>query len=244
MKYLAVITARGGSKGIPGKNTKPLNGKPLILYTVEAARKVFRDQQIYVSTDSQEIKEMVESSGLEVPFLRPAELATDTSNSEDVLKHAIKEAVKKGLVFDAVVLLQPTSPFRNEEHIQAAIKQFEKHPDSLLLSVTEAKENPYYTLMEEDKEGFLQKSKEAAFKRRQECPTVWNVNGAIYIFSTDEFKTLGFKNMKKMKYPMNKVSSIDIDDIDDWFLAESLLKNGYNPTNPETRNQKPETRNQ
>jgi len=244
VNYLAVITARGGSKGIPGKNTKPLNGKPLILYTVEAARKVFRGQYIYVSTDSQEIKNTVESTGLEVPFLRPAELAMDTSSSEDVLKHAITEAIQRGLVFDAVVLLQPTSPFRNHEHIQAAIKQFEKHPDSLVLSVTEAKENPYYTLMEEDSEGFLQKSKESTFTRRQECPRVWNVNGAIYIFPTDEFKTLSLKNMKKLKYPMNKVSSIDIDDVDDWFLAESLLKNGYNPTKPETNNQKPETRNQ
>ena len=237
MKYLAVITARGGSKGIPGKNIKPLNGKPLILYTVEAARMVFQDKYIYVSTDSQEIKNTVESTGLEVPFLRPAELAMDTSSSEDVLKHAITEAIQRGLVFDAVVLLQPTSPFRNHEHIQAAIKQFEKQPDSLLLSVTEAKENPYYTLMEEDKEGILQKSKESTFTRRQECPRVWNVNGAIYIFPTDEFKTLGLKNMKKIKHPMNKVSSIDIDDVDDWFLAESLLKNGYNPTKPETRNQ-------
>ena len=237
MKYLAVITARGGSKGIPGKNTKPLNGIPLILYTVEAARKVFQDQYIYVSTESQEIKNTVESSGLEVPFLRPTELATDTSSSEDVLKHAIKEAVKKGLLFDAVVLLQPTSPFRNEVHIQSAIIEFEKDPESLLLSVTEARENPYYTLMEEDKDGYLQKSKEATFTRRQDCPRVWNVNGAIYIFPVDRFKTLGLKNMKKMKYTMNKVSSIDIDDVDDWFLAESLLKNGYNPTKPETRNQ-------
>ena len=91
MKYLTVITARGGSKGIPGKNIKHLVGKPLILYTVEAARKVFQDQYIYVSTDSQEIKNTVESTGLEVPFLRPTELATDTSSSEDVLKHTIKE---------------------------------------------------------------------------------------------------------------------------------------------------------
>src|SRR6056300_1774985 len=187
MKYLAVITARGGSKGIPGKNIKHLAGKPLILYTVEAARKVFRDQQIYVSTDSQEIKKVVESTGLEVPFLRPAELAMDTSSSEDVLKYAITEALKKGLVFDAVVLLQPTSPFRNEEHIQSAIIEFEKHPDSLLLSVTEARENPYYTLMEEDKDGFLQKSKQSNFTRRQDCPSVWNVNGAIYIFPKNEF---------------------------------------------------------
>ena len=235
MKYLAVITARGGSKGIPGKNIKHLAGKPLIFYTVEAARKVFQDHQIYVSTDSQEIKEVVESSGLEVPFLRPAELATDTSSSEDVLKHAIVEAAQNGLLFDAVVLLQPTSPFRNDEHIQEAIKQFEQYPDSLLLSVTEAKENPYYTLMEEDNEGHLQKSKEAIFTRRQDCPTVWNVNGAIYIFPVDRFKTLGLKNMKKMKYTMNKLSSIDIDDVDDWFLAESLLKNEYNPTKPATK---------
>jgi len=226
VKYLAVITARGGSKGIPGKNTKPLNGKPLILYTVEAARKVFQDQYIYVSTDSQEIKNTVESSGLEVPFLRPSELATDTSNSEDVLKHAIKEAVKKGLLFDAVVLLQPTSPFRNEEHIQSAITEFEKDPESLLLSVTEARENPYYTLMEEDKEGFLQKSKEATFTRRQDCPSVWNINGAIYIFPKNEFMKGGFDTLSKRKFVMNALASIDIDTYSDWTIAESLLKAG------------------
>lgn len=107
-------------------------------------------------------------------------------------------------------------------------------------SVSEVKENPYHTLMEEDSAGFLQKSKEAEFTTRQECPMVWNVNGAIYIFSTDQLKTVGLKNMKKMKHPMNKVSLIDIDD---WFLAVSLLKNGYNPTKPETNNQKLETRN-
>ena len=226
MKYLAVITARGGSKGIPGKNTKPLNGKPLILYTVEAARKVFQDQYIYVSTDSQEIKNTVESSGLVVPFLRPTELTTDTSSSEDVLKHAIKEAVKKGLLFDAVVLLQPTSPFRNEEHIQSAITEFEKDPESLLLSVTEARENPYYTLMEEDKEGFLQKSKEATFTRRQDCPSVWNVNGAIYIFPKNEFIEGGFDTLSKRKFVMNALASIDLDSPSDWTIAESLLKAG------------------
>ena len=226
MKYLAVITARGGSKGIPGKNTKPLNGKPLILYTVEAARMVFQDQYIYVSTESQEIKNTVESSGLEVPFLRPTELATDTSSSEDVLKHAIKEAVKKGLLFDAVVLLQPTSPFRNEEHIQSAIIEFEKDPESLLLSVTEARENPYYTLMEEDKDGFLQKSKQSNFTRRQDCPSVWNINGAIYIFPKNEFMKGGFDTLSKRKFVMNALASIDIDTSSDWTIAESLLKAG------------------
>ena len=226
MKYLAVITARGGSKGIPGKNTKPLNGKPLILYTVEAARMVFQDQYIYVSSESQEIKNTVESSGLEVPFLRPTELATDTSSSEDVLKHAIKEAVKKGLLFDAVVLLQPTSPFRNEEHIQSAIIEFEKDPESLLLSVTEARENPYYTLMEEDKEGFLQKSKQSNFTRRQDCPSVWNVNGSIYIFPKKEFIEGGFDTLSKRKFVMNALAAIDIDSSSDWTIAESLLKAG------------------
>ena len=226
MKYLTVITARGGSKGIPGKNTKPLNGKPLILYTVEAAKRVFQDQYIYVSTESQEIKNTVESSGLEVPFLRPTELATDTSSSEDVLKHAIKEAVKKGLLFDAVVLLQPTSPFRNEEHIQSAIIEFEKDPESLLLSVTEARENPYYTLMEEDKDGFLQKSKQSNFTRRQDCPSVWNINGAIYIFPKNEFMKGGFSTLSKRKFVMNALASIDIDTYSDWTIAESLLKAG------------------
>jgi len=226
VKYLAVITARGGSKGIPGKNTKPLNGKPLILYTVEAARMVFQDQYIYVSTESQEIKNTVESSGLEVPFLRPTELATDTSSSEDVLKHAIKEAVKKGLLFDAVVLLQPTSPFRNEEHIQSAIIEFEKDPESLLLSVTEARENPYYTLMEEDKDGFLQKSKQSNFTRRQDCPSVWNINGSIYIFPKNEFMKGGFDTLSKRKFVMNALASIDLDSPSDWTIAESLLKAG------------------
>ena len=236
MNYLAVITARGGSKGIPGKNIKPLGGKPLILYTVDAARKVFADDRICVSTDSQEIKEVVESSGLKVPSLRPSHLATDNSSMEDVLKHVINEGINNGLTFDAVLLLQPTSPFRNEEHIRSAIVEFEKHPESLLVSVSKAKENPYYTLMEEDDLGCLKQSKPSNYSRRQDCPNVYNLNGAIYVFSVDQFKKQGLKSMKKTKYLMNHMSSVDIDDMDDWFLAESLLKNGYNPTEVVTNN--------
>jgi len=125
MNPLVVIPARGGSKGVPGKNIKLLNGKPLINYTIEAAQKVFDDAIICVTTDSQEIKQVVENTtGLKVPFLRPDNLATDNAGTYEVLLHAVDFYERQGYVADTLILLQPTSPFRTDKHIEEAIALF------------------------------------------------------------------------------------------------------------------------
>ena len=222
-KILVVIPARGGSKGVPGKNIKRLNRKPLLEYTIEAAREVFNDDQIIVSTDSREIKEEVEKSGLKVPFLRPNELSTDTAGTYEVLLHTIDFFNKNGKNPEILVLLQPTSPFRTAGHIKEALRVYNDEID-MVISVKETKANPYYTLREENVEGYLVKSKQGNFTRRQDCPKVWEVNGAIYIVKIDSLKKSPLNKLKKVKkYVMDEVSSHDIDTMMDWKIAECIL---------------------
>lgn len=225
MKPLIVIPARGGSKGVPGKNIKLLHGKPLIHYTIEAARKVFDDTVIYVSTDSEDIKKISELTGLKVPFIRPEYLATDTANTRDVLLHALEEfTTKNSYKPDVVVLLQPTSPFRNETHIKEALALYKDDLD-MVVSVKETESNPYYVLFEENKEGYLDPSKKGNFTRRQDCPKVWELNGAIYIINTNALIEKPISDFNKVKkYEMDASASHDIDTKLDWDIAEVLLK--------------------
>ncbi|KYG79875.1 CMP-N-acetylneuraminic acid synthetase [Roseivirga seohaensis] len=223
MKPLVIIPARGGSKGVPGKNIKPLNGKPLINYTVEAARAVFPDEHICVSTDSFEIKSVVEKTGLPVPFIRPAELATDTAGTYGALLHAMEFYEKKGYTPDTIILLQPTSPFRSASHIQGAIDLFDAVCD-MVVSVRETNANPYYVLKEENEAGWLEKSKPGNYTRRQDCPKVYEVNGAIYVMHAAVLKEKPIGKFQKVrKYLMDEHSSMDIDTRLDWQLAEFVL---------------------
>ena len=223
MKPLIVIPARGGSKGVPGKNIKLLNGKPLIHYTIESAQGVFENQYIYVSTDSLEIKEIAEQSGLEIPSLRPKHLATDTANSRDVVLHALEQfKLSNGTDPDVIILLQPTSPFRNQKHIKEALELYKDTLD-MVVSVKETDANPYYVLFEEDDNKFLKKSKESRTSRRQDAPKVWELNGAIYIINPKSIKQKSIGDFKKViKYQMNDRSSIDIDTSLDWEFAEFI----------------------
>ncbi|QEC41044.1 cytidylyltransferase domain-containing protein [Pseudobacter ginsenosidimutans] len=223
MKTLAIIPARGGSKGVPGKNIKPLAGKPLIQYTIEAAREVFADEDICISTDSSEIIQVVHSQGLEVPFVRPENLATDTSSTYDVLLHALEHYKQKGKEYDIVVLLQATSPFRTGDHIREAISLYNQEVE-MIVSVTETSSNPYFVLFEEDNDGFLRKSKEGKFSSRQECPKVWEYNGAVYVINAaalQERSHLQFRKVKK--YIMKHEDSLDIDTPLDWDFAELMM---------------------
>jgi CMP-N,N'-diacetyllegionaminic acid synthase len=227
MKPLIVIPARGGSKGIPRKNIKPLRGKPLIQYTVEAARKVFSDDIICVSTDDIEIKNVVESSGLKVPFVRPVELATDSAATYDVLLHALNFYEKIGYHADTLILLQPTSPFRTNKHIMEAIEHAPKECE-MLVSVKETSSNPYYVLFEEDEKGYLHKSKPGNYTRRQDCPKVWEYNGAIYIIKVEALKQKSINQLTQVrKYVMDDLSSHDIDTILDWKIAEVIAETLY-----------------
>jgi N-acylneuraminate cytidylyltransferase len=222
---LVIIPARGGSKGIPGKNIKLLDGKPLIQYTIDVVRKLFSDQQIIISTDDQSIIDVVEQLGLKVPFKRPAELATDTAGTYEVLLHAMKFAEQNGVQFDKVLLLQPTSPFRTQTNIEEAFALYKEELD-MVVSVKETKSNPYYVLFEENAQGFLEKSKQGNFTRRQDCPEVWEYNGAIYIMNKSKLLLTSSAQFTQIrKYVMSEFESLDIDTPMDWLIAEHLVNN-------------------
>lgn len=223
---LVIIPARGGSKGVPKKNIKNLNGKPLIQYAIDAAREIFSDENILVSTDDQEIKKMVEDLGLEVPFLRPPHLSDDNSGMHEVLLHAVEFMENRNRNYDRILLLQPTSPLRTSQHILEAIEIYENNPDlDMVASVKETKASPYSILKEEDAEGFLTGVIPSSYVRRQDVPKVWELNGAVYVINTSSLKTEPLYKFKKVKkYVMDEISSLDIDGPLDWKLAEIYMK--------------------
>jgi N-acylneuraminate cytidylyltransferase len=222
MKSLFIIPARGGSKGIPGKNIRPFAGKPLILYSLEIARNFASDAEICISTDSSEIAQVLMLSKYTVPFLRPEELSSDNSGMYEVLLHALNHYEKNGHFFDNLVLLQPTSPFRLSEHISVALSIYSNDLD-MVVSVKPAEANPYYVLFEENADGFLEKSKTGYFSRRQDCPAVWQYNGAIYIINPESLKKSNLGSFSKItKYVMDDLHSIDLDSELDWLFAEFI----------------------
>lgn len=225
MKILIVIPARGGSKGIPRKNIKLLNDKPLIYYTIDAARCVASDDDICITTDDDEIIDVVESYGLRVPFKRPDYLASDTSGSYEVLLHALDFYESKGLRYDAIVLLQPTSPFRTGFHVKEALALYDSSVD-MVVSVKLAEVNPYYDCYEDDGNGYLIISKgDDSYTRRQDCPSVYQYNGAIYIINPESLKQTSMSNFsKKRKFIMDREHSMDLDTMFDWYVAEMMLE--------------------
>lgn len=205
---------------MPGKNIKPLSGKPLIYWTIDVARVLAGDEDICISTDSETIRQCVEQYGLKVPFLRPPEISGDDATSDSVIRHAIERRKADGRTYDNVVLLQPTSPFRKASHVIAALKLMASEID-MVVSVKESPANPYFNLFEEGKTGFLVRSKETAATRRQDCPPVYQYNGAIYIIKLDSLRDTELHKLPRVvKFVMSDEASIDIDTPLDWELAE------------------------
>lgn len=225
MRILLIIPARGGSKGIPHKNIKPLAGKPLIYYTIDVARQIVSDEDICVSTDDVEIIKSVEEYGLKVPFVRPTELATDTAGTYEVLLHALDFYEKQGRHYDVVLLLQTTSPLRRAVHVKEAMKLFHESID-MVVSVKECAANPYYCVFEENEEGWLHVSKgDGKITRRQDAPKVYEYNGAIYIINTESLKQMPlYAFPHRLKYVMDAESSLDLDTMFDWQMAEMIVK--------------------
>lgn len=217
--FLFLIPARGGSKRLTGKNIKELNGKPLIYYTIDAIKDIAPIENICFSSCDSEMIQKVEEYGLKVPFVRPAELASDTSSTLEVIEHALNFYKQNGRTFKGLVLLQPTSPLRNSQHVIEALELYSDNID-LVVSVKITKSNPYYILFEENAKGFLELSKEGKYTRRQDCPMVYERNGAIYIYNLNG----SYQNPKRqIKYVMDEMESIDIDSEYDWMLAEVIL---------------------
>lgn len=228
LRTLYLITARGGSKGIPGKNIKPFMGKPLVCHSIDHARAAgAADCDIMLSTDSPDIRKVAEDYGLAVPYKRPVSLGSDTTSSYDVILDAVQWQHARGRFYDLVVLLQPTSPLRTAEDIENAMRLWRPGID-MVVSVREARSNPYYGTFEADARGMLHISKgDGRYTRRQDAPKVWEYNGAVYVIS---IPSLLRQRMSDFRYivpsEMPACRSVDLDTPLDWEIAERLAAKG------------------
>ncbi|MCP4914361.1 MAG: acylneuraminate cytidylyltransferase family protein [Oligoflexia bacterium] len=230
MNLLAIIPARGGSKGVPRKNIRDMNGKPLLHYTTEVALKT-KDlfKRIILSTEDEEIAEVGKQLGVEVPFLRPAEFATDQSKSIDLVKDAVLRLEEiDGITYDAVVLLQPTNPLRIEEDIRKAVELFKKSDTDSVISVARAISNHPAYMKKIDENGYLDhySIEEVEGTRRQDFkPYAYFRDGAVYITKRDTIvndNSLWGKRMTPYVIPEER--SVGIDSMLDWHLCEIMLK--------------------
>lgn len=223
MNSLFLIPARAGSKGVPNKNIRLLGGEPLIVHSIRQALLAAPSAaDVVVSTDSEEIAGIARNAGASVPFLRPSVLASDTASSRDVILHAA-DALPG---YDSVVLLQPTSPFRNPDDIRKAMEIFESERPDMVVSVRHAIANPYYDAFETDREGRLKISKgHGRYTRRQDAPEVWQFDGSIYVINLDSLRK--YDSLATMPRILPLVNSsrynIDIDSETDFRLAELLI---------------------
>ena len=226
MKTIYAIPARGGSKGIPHKNIKPLAGKPLIGYSIDVARQLAADDDICLTTDDPDIAATAESMGLNVPFLRPASLATDTCGTYEVLIHALDFYRDRGIDYDTLVLLQPTSPMRTADDVRAALALYSPDID-MVVTVKEAASNPYYNCYETDNDGFLHISKgDGGYTRRQDAPKVWEYNGAVYVINVESLRRMPLSAFTRRRMSvMPAERSVDLDTPVDWLIAEKLIEN-------------------
>lgn len=225
---IAIIPARGGSKRLPGKNIKLLGDKPLIAWTIEAAIKSNVFDHIFVSTDSEEIASVSRDYGAKVPFLRPAELASDTATTNDVVTHLISWFEKEySQEVSNIAILQPTSPFRNAEHIIEAFEEMKTKHAKAIVSVCEL-EHPIQFCnqlgLDGSMDGFIEPSN---MKRTQDLDPVYRLNGAIYFLSREYANRLSeLYSEGTYSYIMGLKSSIDIDVDLDFKLAEFFITNG------------------
>ncbi|ANQ15881.1 cytidylyltransferase domain-containing protein [Vibrio natriegens] len=224
-KHIALITARGGSKGLPRKNILPVNGTPLIGWTIKAAIDCPYIDRVFVSTDDDEIAEVSRQFGAEI-IARPDELASDTASSIDVIAHAIEWLEQRSIEHQWMTLLQPTSPLRTTQHLEEAIVLFQEKNAHFVISVFEPSHTPIKAYIERDNgciEGLY--SDDAPYTRRQDLPRAFQPNGAIYAFSVEEFKRNNhFPRTQVFPYIMSERDSADVDTLEDLMVVEHRLK--------------------
>jgi N-acylneuraminate cytidylyltransferase/CMP-N,N'-diacetyllegionaminic acid synthase len=221
---IAWITARGGSQRLPGKNIRLLAGKPLMAYTIEAASQSSAIDRILLTTDDPLIAAVARDFGVEVPFLRPAELSTSTATSRDVLLHALQYLEDTGTHASAFCLLQPTSPLRTAADIDAAASLFYSHNADAVISACEY-DHPLNWMMELGPDQRILHKNPLGFAPSAEQPKFVRPNGAIYMFQCDFYKqSEGYVGQNTFGYMMPRERSVDIDTALDWKLAEVLLQ--------------------
>jgi N-acylneuraminate cytidylyltransferase/CMP-N,N'-diacetyllegionaminic acid synthase len=220
---IALIPARGGSKGLPNKNIKMLLGKPLIAYTIEAALNSSSIEEVYVSTDDVKIAEIARKYGAKVPFLRPDKLAQDCSKAIDTYLYMLDKWKELGKEVNEFIVLQPTSPLKTTLDIDSAIALFYKNnADSVVSYTKEAHPITWHKYVNEDLS--FSSIFEGNLLNRQENRVSYYPNGAIYIFSSSIIKQQKYFSEKSFAYIMERKNSVDIDYIDDFEYATFLLK--------------------
>jgi CMP-N,N'-diacetyllegionaminic acid synthase len=227
MRFLGLVPARGGSKGIPHKNIRLLAGKPLLQYTAEAALLVQELTRVILSTDDPEIAAVGKACGLDVPFLRPAELAADDTPTLAVIRHALRWLEENGESYDAVCLLQPTNPLRNASIIKACIQLFvEKNADSVftVLPVPHPY-NPHWVYFpREDGSLALSTGEAQPIPRRQALPPAYHREGSVYITRRDVILLEdSLYGSRSYGYQVDAATSVNLDTMDDWRRAEQMM---------------------
>lgn len=230
-KILAVIPARGGSKRVPNKNVREVGGKPLIAHTIEQTKESEMLDRTIVSTEDDEIKEVAETYGGDVPFERPDELATDTATSDDVILHALNWFDQNGKAFDIVAMIQTTTPFRTSDDIDSALRRLIESDADSVISVSEFDAPPVWAVTE-DENGYLGSYFKAEYlwtdeiPRSQDTPTLYYPNGAIFsAHVTDFIEKESFYTENTLNFKMPRSRSLDIDEPFDLELAQALMNN-------------------
>lgn len=226
-RVLGLIPARGGSKGVPRKNIRLLCGKPLLQYTAEAALAAKRLTRVILSTDDEEIAEVGRRCGLDVPFLRPKELASDDSPMLPAVQHAIRTLELNGEKFDALCLLQPTNPLRNPDDIDGCIRLLEERGVDAVVSMlaVPAEHNPHWVYFQ-DQNGMLHLSTGEAtpIPRRQALPPAYHREGSVYVTRRDlVMEKSSLYGNSLAGYLMDEQRSVNIDTLEDWAQAEKIL---------------------
>ena len=227
-RVLGLVPARGGSKGIPRKNIRPLGGKPLLQYTIESARSARLLDRIVLSTDDPEIAEVGRRCGVEVPFERPAELARDATPTLLVVQHALRWFEQRGELFDAVCILQPTSPIRAPGTIDACVDLLESKGVDTVITVlpVPAEHNPHWVFFQ-GPEGLLRLStgERSPISRRQDLPAAFHREGSVYVTRRNvilEDQTI--LGSRVLGYQIDPDRSVNLDDPEDWERAERLVE--------------------
>jgi CMP-N,N'-diacetyllegionaminic acid synthase len=229
-KVIAIIPARGGSKGLPGKNVRPLCGKPLIAWSIEAGLGSQYIDEVMVTTDCEKISGIAREFGASVPFIRPAELASDTATTIDVIRHVLNFYENKlNKIFDYTVLLEPTSPLRVKEDIDKAIEQLLGNPEaSAVVGVCKTEsQNPAF-LVKKNKKNFIfgYEDPNMGILRRQDINDVYFFEGSVYVSDTAILlKKNTFYHEKTLGFEFPKWKSLEIDDQDDIIMVEALMIN-------------------
>lgn len=228
MRVLGIIPARGGSKGVPRKNIKMLCGKPLLAYTVDGALAARRLSKVVLSTEDEEIAQIGRDLGIEVPFMRPVELAEDTTPTMPVVLHAVKTLERSGESFDAVCLLQPTNPLRRPADIDACIELMEESGADSVVSVLPVPEtyNPMWVYWRaSDGSLSLSSGEQEPIVRRQELPRAFHRDGSLYVTRSEVLTEHGNLYGRSIQsYEMDAQYAVNIDTPLDWEKAERMIR--------------------